>query len=82
MLTKLTAKNQITLPTAIVRQIPAARYFDATCIDGVIVLQPVKVVPLVELKQLRRRLRQSGVRPGEVGRAVRWARGRNDATGS
>jgi hypothetical protein len=74
MLTKLTAKNQITLPTAIVRRIPAARYFDATCIDGVIVLQPVKVVPLVELKQLRRRLRRAGVRPGEVGRAVRWAR--------
>jgi hypothetical protein len=74
MLTKLTAKNQITLPTAIVRRIPAARYFDATCIDGVIVLQPVKVVPLVELGQLRRRLRRAGVRPGAVSKAVRWAR--------
>jgi hypothetical protein len=74
MLTKLTAKNQITLPAALVAELPPTEYFDAQCIDGVVVLQPVKVVPLVELKQLRRRLRKARVRRSEVAEAIRWAR--------
>ena len=74
MLTKLTAKNQITLPAALMAELPPTEYFDALYIDGVVVLQPVKVVPLVELKQIRRRLRKAGVRAGETAEAVRWAR--------
>ena len=76
MLTKLTAKNQITLPVALMRQLPTTEYFDATCIDGIVVLQPVKVVPRMELKQLRRRLRKAGIRSTEVAKAVCWARRR------
>jgi hypothetical protein len=75
MLTKLTSKNQITLPVELVKELPATRYFDATLIDGVVVLQPVKVVPLLELKELRRRLRRAGIRSGDVTKAVRWSRG-------
>jgi hypothetical protein len=76
MLTKLTSKNQITLPVELVRELPATKYFDATFVDGVVVLQPVRMVPLMELKELRRRLRRAGVRRSDLTEAVRWARGR------
>ena len=76
MLAKSTGKNQITLPVELVRELPATKYFDATFIDGVVLLQPMKMVPLLELKELRRRLRRAGIRAGDVSKAVRWSRGR------
>lgn len=76
MIAKLTSKNQITLPVELVRELPSTKYFDASYIDGVVVLQPMEMSPLIGLKELRRRLRRAGIRPREVAKAVRWARGR------
>ena len=41
MLAKKTAKNQITLPRGIVRQLPDAEYFDVSLKGGEVVLRPV-----------------------------------------
>jgi hypothetical protein len=75
-LTKLTAKNQVTLPAALLRQLPAAEYFDASVVGGALVLRPVRVVPAVDIEAVRDRLADAGVRPDEVKEAVRWARDR------
>ena len=76
MLTKLTAKNQVTLPAALLKQLPAAEYFDASVVEGALLLRPVRVVPVVDIELVRDRVAAAGVLPGEVKRAVRWARGR------
>lgn len=76
MLTKLTAKNQVTLPAALLKQLPAADYFEASVIEGAIVLRPVRVVPAVDIEVVRDRIAATGLQPSEVKRAVRWARGR------
>jgi hypothetical protein len=41
MLAKLTSKNQLTLPKAIVQQIDQPEYFDVSLEDGRIVLTPM-----------------------------------------
>jgi len=77
VLTKLTSKNQVTLPAALLKQLPATEYFDAALVDGALVLRPVRVVPAVDLDVVRDRLTEAGVRPAEVRKAVRWARRRS-----
>lgn len=74
MLTKRTAKNQITLPAALLKQLPAAEYFDATVENGTLVLRPVRVVPAVDLELIRDRLVEAGVTERDVPAAIRWAR--------
>ena len=74
MLSKLTGKNQVTLPVDILRQLPAVEYFDATLQDGAIVLRPVKVVPAVDLEKVRDTLAQAGLSEQDVVDAIRWAR--------
>jgi len=76
MLTKLTSKNQVTLPAALLRELPAAEYFDASVEDGALVLKPVRVVPAVDVGAVRDRLAAAGVKPEETRKAVRWARRR------
>jgi hypothetical protein len=76
MLTKLTSKNQVTLPAALLRELPAAEYFDASVEDGALVLKPVRVVPAVDVDAVRDRLAAVGVKPEETRKAVRWARRR------
>lgn len=77
MLAKKTTKNQITLPKAIVQQIPSAEYFDVSLQEGAVVLRPVVVsVPGDRLTAVREKLRALGVTEDDVARAIRWARGR------
>ena len=45
MLAKLTSKNQITLPKAIISAFEGTDYFDVTEENGCIVLAPVRVTP-------------------------------------
>ena len=45
MLAKLTSKNQITLPKAIISGFEGTDYFDVTEENGCIVLAPVRVTP-------------------------------------
>ena len=41
MLAKRTSKNQITLPKALLKQLPEAQYFDVTLRKGSLILRPV-----------------------------------------
>ncbi len=45
MLAKLTSKNQITLPKAIIAAFEGTEYFDVTAEEGCIMLAPVRVTP-------------------------------------
>ncbi len=74
MLTRKTARNQVTIPKQLLSQLPATDYFDAEVVGDALVLKPVKVVAMLDINRVRSRLRRARVSPGEIGRAVRWAR--------
>jgi len=76
MLAKKTTKNQLTIPKALLDQLPETDYFDATVVRDALVLRPVKVVPVVDIDRVRDRLERAAVGEGEVKRAVKWARKR------
>jgi AbrB family looped-hinge helix DNA binding protein len=42
MLVKITSKNQITIPKAVVEQFPGAKYVEVEIREGTIVLTPVR----------------------------------------
>ena len=71
MLAKLTSKNQITLPKAVVSQVDVAEYFEVTVDDGRIVLTPVRVQ---QAQVVRDKLQQLGISEEGVADAVAWAR--------
>jgi hypothetical protein len=71
MLAKLTSKNQLTLPKAIVRQVDPAEYFDVQVENGRIVLTPMRV-QAADL--VRNKLADLGITPQDVEDAVSWAR--------
>lgn len=73
MLAKLTAKNQLTLPKAVVKQYPGARYFEVRAEKGRIVLVPARVE---SLGGVWRKLEALGIGEKDVEDAVRWARRR------
>ena len=77
MLAKKTAKNQITLPKAIVEQVPGVDYFDVSIKNGQVVLKPVVVTdPTERLKAVRAKIRALGLTEKDVRAAVQWARRR------
>lgn len=71
MLAKLTAKNQLTLPKAIVEAVGRAEYFEVAEEGGRIVLTPVRVT---RADAVRRKLAALGITEAEVDAAVAWAR--------
>ena len=75
MLAKLTAKNQISLPRAIVSHFPGVEYFDVSLRDGEILLSPVVVARVAErLKEIRTKIKRLGLAERAVEEAIRWAR--------
>ena len=77
MLAKLTSKNQITLPSAVVRELPRTEYFDVRFRGGEIILRPVEVRGRGEtLRAIRAKIKRLGLTEASVEKAVRWARGR------
>jgi len=75
MLAKKTSKNQITLPKAIVEQIPDSEYFDVSLVEGAVVLKPVAVsVPGERARAVREKIRALGLTEDDVKEAIRWAR--------
>ncbi len=77
MLAKKTSKNQVTLPKAVVRQIPDTEYFDVSVVEGSVILKPVVIsVPGERLKAIRSKIQALGLTEQHVEEAVRWARGR------
>lgn len=71
MLAKLTSKNQLTLPKAVISGFPHAEYFDVTEEDGRIVLTPVRVT---RADAVRAKLAELGLSDADVADAVAWAR--------
>lgn len=73
MLTKLTAKNQLTLPKAATTAVGATEYFDVQARDGVIILTPVRIQ---RADAVRAKLAELALDAGDIDDAVAWARRR------
>ena len=73
MLAKLTSKNQLTLPKAVIADFQGLEYFDVTKENGRIVLTPVRVN---RADAVRAKLAELGMSETDVADAVAWARQR------
>lgn len=73
MLTKLTAKNQLTLPKAATAAVGATEYFDVQTRDGTIVLTPVRIQ---RADAVRAKLAELALTDDDITKAVAWARQR------
>ena len=71
MLAKLTAKNQLTLPKSITREIGDSEYFDVKVVDGQIILTPVK---MQRADAVRAKLAALELSDRDIDDAVNWAR--------
>jgi hypothetical protein len=68
---KLTSKNRITLPKAVVNKFPGAEYFAVREVGGEIILKPVR---MHSLDAVWRKIESLGITEKDVADAVRWAR--------
>ena len=71
MLAKLTSKNQLTLPKAVLSFCQGTEYFDVTEDNGRIVLVPVR---LNHANAVRAKLADLGLSESDMADAVAWAR--------
>lgn len=71
MLAKMTSKNQLTLPKAVVTAVGATEYFDVAVHQGQIVLTPVRIQ---RGDAVRAKLAALGLGSADVADAVEWAR--------
>lgn len=73
MLAKLTSKNQLTLPKAVVESFEGVEYFDVSVANGCIVLAPAEIQ---KVGATRAKLAELGMTEADIREAVEWARGR------
>ncbi len=71
MLAKLTSKNQLTLPKAVLASCRGTEYFDVSEDNGRIILVPVR---LTKANAVRAKLAELGMSETDVSDAVAWAR--------
>lgn len=71
MLAKLTAKNQLTLPKAVVASVESTEYFDVSVDNGRIVLTPINIQ---QAQAARDKLEQLGITEQEIDAAIAWSR--------
>ena len=71
MLAKLTSKNQLTLPKAVLSFCQGTEYFDVSEDNGRIVLTPVR---LNKADAVRSKLADLGISENDLTDAVNWAR--------
>ena len=71
MLAKLTSKNQLTLPKAVLASCRGTEYFDVTEDNGRIVLTPVRIN---RSNAVHAKLSDLGITEDDVADAVAWAR--------
>lgn len=74
MLAKLTSRNRLTLPKAIIAEVEAFDYFDVTEDNGRIVLTPVH---MNHAHAVRAKLAEFGISETDLTNAVEWARSKN-----
>jgi hypothetical protein len=77
MLTKLNARNQITLPKSLIQAVGQADYFDVQAKSGQIVLTPVR---FVAVDAVRAKLAELGLTEADTAAAVDWARAQASTT--
>jgi hypothetical protein len=71
MLAKMTVKNQVTLPKAVVTRFTGVEYFDVSTDGACIVLRPLQ---RSRADEVRRQLVQLGIEERDVDAAVAWER--------
>lgn len=71
MLAKLTSKNRLTLPKAILSDFEGAEYFDVTGENGRIVLTPVRIT---RAGAVRAKLAELSLSEVDTADAIAWAR--------
>lgn len=71
VLAKLTVKNQLTLPKAVIKSFAGVKYFDVSTDGSVITLRPLQ---RSRLDEVRTKLASLGITEQDVNDAVRWAR--------
>ena len=71
MLAKMTSKNQLTLPKALVLQVGATEYFDVEARNGQLVLTPVRIQ---RGDAVRAKLAELNLTEADIADAVTWAR--------
>jgi bifunctional DNA-binding transcriptional regulator/antitoxin component of YhaV-PrlF toxin-antitoxin module len=76
MLAKVTVKNQLTLPKAVMASFEGVEYFEVSEEGDSILLRPLRCSRLDEVRQS---LAQLGITEQDVTDAVAWARGQQDA---
>jgi antitoxin component of MazEF toxin-antitoxin module len=73
MLAKMTSKNQLTLPKALITQVGATEYFDVEACNGQLVLTPVRIQ---RGDLVRAKLAELNLSESDIADAVTWARKR------
>jgi virulence-associated protein VagC len=71
MLAKMTVKNQVTLPKAVVTRFSGVEYFDVSTDGDCIILRPLQ---RSRAEDVRTQLAQLGIGEEDVAAAVTWAR--------
>jgi hypothetical protein len=71
MLAKLTVKNQLTLPKAVISRFSGVEYFDVSTDGSAITLKPLRPS---RLDEVRDKLAQLGITEQDVTDAIAWAR--------
>jgi len=74
MLAKITNKNQITLPKAVLSQCSPAEYYEVSAEGGRIVLTPVQIT---RMDKVWEKLEALDMTEQDIADAVRWARSRD-----
>lgn len=71
MLAKLTAKNQLTLPKSITKEIGETEYFEVRVQNGEVILTPVKIQ---RADAVRAKLAALDLSEQDISDAIAWAR--------
>ena len=71
MLAKLTVKNQLTLPKAVIKSFAGVEYFDVSTDGSAITLKPLRPS---RLDEVRAKLEQLGITEQDITDAIAWAR--------
>jgi hypothetical protein len=73
MLSKITSKNQLTLPKAVTNAVGPTEYFDVQTRDGQIILTPVRIQ---RADAVRAKLAELALQEQDITDAVAWVRQR------
>ncbi len=77
MLAKVTSKNQITLPKAVMSQISPSQYFEVEAVNDRIMLTPVRMQKADDgggIEAVWRQFEEMGITEQDIADAVKWAR--------